>query len=449
MMSESEKSNLDLFLERYTEVTESQEFEYNSSDWSALAERMDRDEYNKRMITIIMIIGIISTFLISWNLAPATTIATNKNKSAVFDQNESLNINERLDQKSEVVANEVGSTKNVETEYVIQQANSPRKINSAAFPEDKRSQAVITKLNTEVESENIANEQKLTDKILENNTPGHRIKLNSSPDDKLKDKEVSENISPGSDVVAVRKDSGVGNLKIKNGLKVESLQSIASLGYESQVFTIEDRVKLPELVVTEVYANRTPTRFVFGIQGGVEVSQTPLGNLSDTDFSIGAKFGIVASDNFVLNVGVSYIRECYVAPTSDYTVPLGFWQGNVPDDIQAVCDMLDFSIGASYYFNDILNNGLVGHVNFSSNSMLKETYEYQFADSGTNWEEEFSFANSTLLSNIELGSTYNFMIGNKYSMDLGPYIKIPINGIGNGDVKLRSFGFRMGINAFR
>ena len=76
--------------------------------------------------------------------------------------------------------------------------------------------------------------------------------------------------------------------------------------------------------------------------------------------------------------------------------------------------------------------------------MLQEQYEYNFADFNS-WTGTFNGESQTLLSNIELSTTYKFNLGG-YFIDGGPYIKIPTNGVGHGNVKLRSFGFRVGVS---
>jgi len=439
MMGEAEKSNFDLFVERYAEMSESQEFKYNDSDWTVLAERMDRESSNQRVIPIIMVIGILCTFLLSWNLAPSATIAGSQNTSVIFDETRGTYAEDRAK-----LTLDPNSSLSEEPTFTKKQAIPLPKSNASL--EAIVSQEVITK--TEIESGNKDNrqDQNRADALVEKGSKENPSQLSASEGSKREEVFIPQDTEVTD--AAANKNKNDSEIENEKRLPIEGLAKISSLVYDSEEFTQPERMKFPEPMAIDVFVDSKLPRFVFGLNGGVEISQTSTGDISDTDYSVGAKFGIVASKNFVLNVGLNYIRECYITPTSDYTVPMGYWKGNIPDDIQAICDMLDFSIGASYYFNDILNDGLVAHVNFSSNRMIHETYEYRLSD-GSSWIDEFSFSNSTLLSNIELSTTYNFMLADKFSVDLGPYIKIPVNGIGFGEVKLRSYGFRLGMNVFR
>lgn len=446
MMSEAEKSKFDLFLERYVEVSESQEFEYNASDWSALEVRMDMERRNQRMITIVMISSIICTFLLSWNLAQSTDNTFSKFSATISHESENGKGNEAT-QEEATITNESNSSL-TETSPTNKQQINPQP-ESPATSEEVINQVTNQNLITEIEQVNDSKTQVFPDVNANDKTIRHSLDISSSRDDGSEDTVNSKLPSEASAQAAVVDANNKADIENKKRPQIDNLPIIKRSYDSSPEFGKDELIRVPEIELIDVHTDKSLPRFVLGIHAGAEVSQTPTGDLSDTDFSIGAKFGIVASKNLALNLGVSYVRECYTTPTSDYTVPQGFWQGNVPNDIQALCDMLDVTLGASYHFNEITSKGLVAHVNFSSNSMINESYEYRFTNNDDNRTDDFSFANATLLSNIELSTTYNVMLSDKYGLDLGPYIKIPINGVGFGEVKLRSFGFRVGLNVFK
>jgi len=190
-------------------------------------------------------------------------------------------------------------------------------------------------------------------------------------------------------------------------------------------------------------------KILIGANAGIELAQSPLGGLSDTDYSIGLRFGYIASSKLVINAGVNYISECYQAEGDDYIPPVGFWastEGVAPEEILALCDMIDVSLGASYHFSDVQSNGLSAHINLLSNFMLREEYDYRFAESSDDFTGLFTGENQTLLSQIELSTTYKLRTGGGYFIDAGPYLKLPLNGVGHGNVRLTSIGFRLGVS---
>ena len=190
-------------------------------------------------------------------------------------------------------------------------------------------------------------------------------------------------------------------------------------------------------------------KIIVGANAGIETAQSPLGGLSDVDYSIGLRLGYVASSKLVINAGVSYISECYLAEGDDYVPPVGFWastEGVAPEEVSALCDMIDVSLGASYHFSDVQSNGLSAHVNLLSNFMLREEYDYRFAESSDDFTGLFTGESQTLMSQIELSTSYKLRTGGGYFIDAGPYLKLPLNGVGHGNVRLTSIGIRVGVS---
>ena len=108
--------------------------------------------------------------------------------------------------------------------------------------------------------------------------------------------------------------------------------------------------------------------------------------------------------------------------------------------------MIDVSLGASYHFSDVQSNGLSAHVNLLSNFMLREEYDYRFAESSDDFTGLFTGESQTLMSQIELSTSYKLRTGGGYFIDAGPYLKLPLNGVGHGNVRLTSIGIRVGVS---
>lgn len=198
----------------------------------------------------------------------------------------------------------------------------------------------------------------------------------------------------------------------------------------------------------EILEEHNP-KWIFNANVGVETAQSPLGGRSDVDYSVGLRLGYIASSKLSFNVGANYIREAYQAQGEDYIPPVGFWsasEGVPPEIVQAVCDMLDLSIGASYHFTDVQSNGLVARVNLLSNFMLREEYDYQFDESSDDFTGVFSGENHNFASQIELSTVYKLRTGGGYFIDAGPYLKLPLSGVGHGNVRLTSVGIRIGVS---
>ena len=93
-------------------------------------------------------------------------------------------------------------------------------------------------------------------------------------------------------------------------------------------------VTIPEDQLIEIAQAKTPKLFL-NANAGVELAQTPRGNLGDTDYNFGLKIGYVTNSKIAFTVGVNYISECYSALGEDYSPPAGFWSstnGVAPDE---------------------------------------------------------------------------------------------------------------------
>ena len=75
--------------------------------------------------------------------------------------------------------------------------------------------------------------------------------------------------------------------------------------------------------------------------------------------------------------------------------------------------------------------------------MKKETYNYSYKSAGGQpYYRTYSFdnINKHLFSVLSLSAGYQFNLSPKISFSAEPYIKIPLNGVGYGKVKLKETG---------
>ena len=203
----------------------------------------------------------------------------------------------------------------------------------------------------------------------------------------------------------------------------------------------------PSLVLSSQKRDVSYSRLLISTFLGAETSWTPHGEFSSIDLSIGIKGGYNLSDKIAISVGANYRTDTYIAGHSDYKPVKGFWENGIaPTYIDANCKMIEISTGFSYAFNTHHKNGFIVSGLFVSNMMLKESYDYKFEDLTNNFESSWSGSNNTLFSNLELGIGYRRQLNNGNSIEFTPYSKIPISGIGHGNLMLSSFGLRLTYN---
>ncbi len=454
--------------ERFKFLSETHEFDFEPADWNDLKDRLDDDDRKKRPFILLFSIGTLALFLLSawmWtSSAPNEAIGTINNENHGIGQQQEaiasgqsaisasqqlaptadeLQVDERInDVGTSQIRNQLEAGQSQDSDITIQSPELSEKLlstnesGSSPVKEQKQEFSLVGPqvLNRPPNNSNAGSSELLSE---EENSLSQNYKESTAVDEHKEstafDKAVSE---------------------VASDNKVIDLHNIASLtilpfavphNLDEALSQLEGKIVVEESDDSEY---RTP-RFLINLNAGVEVAQTQLGGVSDTDFNYGLKLGYITGSKLVVTAGANYIEECYLAEGGDYAPPSGFWsstEGRGPEQILAVCDMIDVSLGASYHFTDVRSSGFVAHLNLNSNFMIREEYEYMFTESGENWTGIFRNDSQTILSNVELGTTYKIRTGDGLFIDAGPYFKIPLRGVGHGNVKLASVGFRIGVS---
>ncbi|HTN20072.1 MAG TPA: hypothetical protein VL125_06335 [Pelobium sp.] len=163
------------------------------------------------------------------------------------------------------------------------------------------------------------------------------------------------------------------------------------------------------------------------------------------NFAIGVSVGFGLFKRLSLETGLNYGSKNYTANNYDYT----FGNPNVASKIamiEAACKVLEIPLSASYQVFDLKKSSINLNLGLSSYLMLKEDYNfiYTAASGYNNRLVEKKNANQHYLSVIDLSATYNIKLKNKkFAFGIEPYLKIPMSGIGEGNVPLKSSGISL------
>jgi len=160
-----------------------------------------------------------------------------------------------------------------------------------------------------------------------------------------------------------------------------------------------------------------------------------------TNASFGLSIGIGITKKISLQTGLNYGAKNYSAKGYEYTFSNPNVQSSI-ESIQAKCKVLEIPLRASYTAFENQNRSIDFNGGLSSYFMLKEDYVYKYKDIQRNDRtREFTNENQHFLSVLDLSATYNIKLKNtKMALGIEPYIKIPLSGIGEGNVPLKSSG---------
>lgn len=171
---------------------------------------------------------------------------------------------------------------------------------------------------------------------------------------------------------------------------------------------------------------------------------------SSNPFALGDSYGMLIEYQFInrLRVQVGAVRTVkkYVSGTADYNNPSGFWTYGVkPATIEADCKILDLPLNIRWdairrtKYDLFINSGL------SSYLMLNERYDYKYAppyDKNTHLKQswEKSRGSDHFFSTLNLSVGYERQLQKGLTVQIEPYLKLPVKGVGFAAVDIYSTG---------
>jgi hypothetical protein len=162
---------------------------------------------------------------------------------------------------------------------------------------------------------------------------------------------------------------------------------------------------------------------------------------------IGSNWGIMLDYRFAkrlsIQTGVIRSLKLYDAYPEQYTFAWKVPYGTALKEIVATCKMIDIPINIRYDLTKKSNSRLFVSSGVTSYLMLNEKYEYIYTNPtapGIKWRDwEGNTGNYFFgVANFSLG--YERKIAKRWTIQAEPFVKIPLDKIGFGDVKLLSTG---------
>jgi hypothetical protein len=186
-------------------------------------------------------------------------------------------------------------------------------------------------------------------------------------------------------------------------------------------------------------------RFAVGLAASPDVSSI---GFHPSLKEIGKGFGFLAEYSpgrrWKLSGGVYKFDKVYAAGAGDYNPPFGSgWPGGIePIRTDASCSVLDVPITVSLQVVNIGRTRIWVSAGMSSYWMLSENYSYVYEDgvegrykgwSGENWSNH-------PLSVVSASFSIETYLSRHFSVQLEPFVKAPLGGVGYGDVRLFTTG---------
>ncbi|MBC9910930.1 hypothetical protein [Chitinophaga varians] len=190
---------------------------------------------------------------------------------------------------------------------------------------------------------------------------------------------------------------------------------------------------------TRTMVKRKTKNWYIGLVVGPDLTVAPSFKYGNIGFNAGVLVHYYFNKNLFANTGVVYSKKVYGATPEDYRTGAANTPWGTLEKVNADCDVLDVPINMNYTFLSVKKNKISATLGFSNYFMLKEKYEYLY-EYGPAKERTVKNENQLYLSIINAGILYQRPVSRGLLLGVQPYVKIPLNGVGYGQVKLYSAG---------
>jgi hypothetical protein len=151
------------------------------------------------------------------------------------------------------------------------------------------------------------------------------------------------------------------------------------------------------------------------------------------------------SRKWSITTGAIYADKPYLTDFANYATSYKF--NTNPQSVSASCIVLDIPINVGYQvYNKGANKFSLG-TGLSSYFMLRENYTFNYAGEYPGGPATYNIRNRNqhIMGILNLNVTYQREISSKFGVAVQPYYKVPLTGIGYGQVNLKSAGVAVGV----
>lgn len=190
-------------------------------------------------------------------------------------------------------------------------------------------------------------------------------------------------------------------------------------------------------------------RFHIGAVGSPDRSSVKFSHRDKTGYNLGLTLSYRLSNRVSFQTGLIYTNKSYTARGSDYHPPKDYWTYDTElHTVEGACSMFDIPVNVRYDINQHPKHRIFVSTGFSSYLMNEETYNFHYTYNGVYGTRERGYESNEkhLFSIINVSAGIESRLNKSLSLQLEPYFKIPVQGLGFGNIRLNSFGAYLGIN---
>lgn len=426
----------------FREGADNQDFPFKEDAWEKMDGMLDTEvqKHNKRRWAILIFL-LLSTTAIGWYAYNATTtskeeikntpridIATTNNNTIqknVKETSTEISIDKEDLLNPENVNEIKDNTSNTHASKNELVGKSPDNFTTASNESNNtRTRNVIVPQNTELQI-TTSTYEKATD-YTPINISNELVDINNTrTTDNITDKQIAN----------VDKTKTIFNTNLISNLRLSTIAT-------EQLPINEDYPQLPDV-------NTKNNHLKVGLILGQEWSSVGMMNDSKKGYKLGLELAYQFGNRFQISTGITASKKKYETQGSNYQARVERWSdAEVPQTVQGTCDVLEIPFDFTYYFKGYESSSFFVNGGLNSYLMRKEWYDYEYGPDNTNpnlpafWNTD-NMKNSHFLSVTNFSIGYQRILNDNMTIQLAPYIQVPLTGIGDGQVKLYTTGLQM------
>ncbi|HEX5026669.1 MAG TPA: porin family protein [Agriterribacter sp.] len=179
-----------------------------------------------------------------------------------------------------------------------------------------------------------------------------------------------------------------------------------------------------------------------------DISTVKFQKVAGLGYSTGLLFGYRFNKNWQVETGAFWERKWYYTKGEYFDKSKQPYLNNV--DLYSVdgnCGMINIPLTVRYNINTGKNNDWFITAGMSSYLMTNEYYDYTYEHYGNVYTKGYSYKKNSQewLTTVNISAGYERKLGKSFQLRIEPYFRIPVSGIGTGNLLLNSGGLYIGI----
>ncbi len=186
----------------------------------------------------------------------------------------------------------------------------------------------------------------------------------------------------------------------------------------------------------------------YGLLAGVDKSTVKFKYQYDAGVNIGAMIGYHFNDKLSIHTGLIYTQKNYKMAGEDFTAPKGTWISYYKlENVEGYCRMWEVPLLARFTISESAKRSFFLSTGLSSYFMTKENYDFSYYTAGqlTVRNNTYDSKDTHIMSIAHFSAGFENRVGKSWSLLVEPYAKIPLGGVGLGNIQLSSFGLNFSV----